>query len=293
MSNKNPKIEVTLLSKKEVKRKSKVLQKVGRGCEEVYWTSTSSYFSNGCHAYGLFVHSSGELGCNSVSFSYGVRPVLKSDNLEELIKDCKSKIKNGVQIVEYGQFPNLYEETEIDHPYFLRETGKKYSLPSQKMFIENFILESFPEYDYNGKKVIKNYYEKYFPVKPVRFYVDRENSMLISTDALFRSPIDSYHFGYDYTDFKTSQLYRYLNNEFIKDLRPDKQLKTLHDEDSIPDFMTQRANQEDIDETKKSLIERIDKLLKRNAELQAISKAMANELKELRADIKGKKYVRK
>ena len=81
-------------------------------------------------------------------------------------------------------------------------------------------------------------------------------------------------------------------HSYIKDLRPDKQFKTSPDEDSIPDFMTQRANQEDIDETKKSLIERIDKLLKRNAELQAISEAMTRELSELKDEVKVKKYVR-
>ncbi len=38
MSNKKTKIEVTLLSKEEVEGKSKVLQKVGRGCDTSYWT---------------------------------------------------------------------------------------------------------------------------------------------------------------------------------------------------------------------------------------------------------------
>ena len=40
MTNKKPKIEVTLLSKEEVEGKSKVLQKAGRSLRKGYWTST-------------------------------------------------------------------------------------------------------------------------------------------------------------------------------------------------------------------------------------------------------------
>lgn len=290
MSNKKTKIEVTLLSKEEVEGKSKVLQKAGRECEKIYWTSTPSYFY-GWNAAGVFrVINAGAFSYGDVSNSGAVRPVLKSDNLDELINGCKGETKDGIQIVEFGEYPHLFEKTEINNPSFLKETGKKYSLPLQKLFPKTFDLYDYPEYDYNGQKVIK-VNEEHHPVKPVKLYVDRENSMLISTDVLFCSPINvdnEKHYG----DFTTSQLYRYLNNEFIKDLRPDKQFKTSPDEDSIPNFMTQRANQEDIDETKRSLIERIDKLLKRNAELQAISEAMTRELSELKDEVKVKKYVR-
>ena len=291
MSNEKPKIEATLLSKEEVKRKSKVLQKAGRECEKIYWTSTPSYFY-GWNAAGVFrVINAGAFSYGDVSNSGAVRPVLKSDNLDELINGCKGETEDGIQIVECGEYPHLFEKTEINNPSFLKETGKKYSLPLQKLFPKTFDLYDYPEYDYNGQKVIK-VNEEHHPVKLVKFYVDRENSMLISADALFISPINIDNENYN-GDFTTSQLYRFLNNEFIKSLRSDKQFKTLHDEDSIPDFMTQSVGQEDIDKTKKSLIERIDKLLKRNAELQATNEALVSELKELKDMIKGKQYVRK
>ena len=291
MSNEKPKIEATLLSKEEVKRKSKVLQKAGRECEKIYWTSTPSYFY-GWNAAGVFrVINAGAFSYGDVSNSGAVRPVLKSDNLDELINGCKGETKDGIQIVECGEYPHLFEKTEINNPSFLKETGKKYSLPLQKLFPKTFDLYDYPEYDYNGQKVIK-VNEEHHPVKLVKFYVDRENSMLISADALFISPINIDNENYN-GDFTTSQLYRFLNNEFIKSLRSDKQFKTLHDEDSILDFMTQSVGQEDIDKTKKSLIERIDNLLRINSELQATNEALVSELKELKDMIKGKQYVRK
>ena len=291
MSNQKPRVEVTLLSAGEVGGKSKVLQKVGRGCNDLYWVRSQPILNPSRNYIDSLVTSSGELvSWNSVNFSYGVRPVLKADNLDELIKGRKSRVKDGVQIVEYGEFPDLFEETEINNSAFLKNTGKKYSLPPQERFPKIFFLKNYREYDYNGQKVIK-VDKEYHPVKPIEFYVDRENSMLISTDVLFNSPIDLSRYFDD--NFKKSQLYKYLNSEFIKFLNPVLQTTTSYNENNIPDFMTRSVEQEHIDDEQKSLIERINKLLKRNAELQAISKAMASELKELKDEVKGKKYVRK
>ena len=220
-------VEVTLLSKEEIEGKSEVLQKVGIGCGKPYWTSTPSVFSSWSDAYEFRVTATGELYLDAVYYSYGVRPVLKSDNLKELIKNCKSDIKNGMQVVEYGQFPCMFEKAEINNSSLLREMSKKYSLPPQR-YQDSFDILSFPEYDYNGQKVIK-VDEEYHPVKPVQFYVDRKNNMLISTDVLFDSPINLDNQNYN-GDFKTSQLYQYLNSEFIKELKPAEEIENLFDE---------------------------------------------------------------
>ena len=131
MSNEKANIEVTLLSKEEIEGKSKVLQKVGTWCNQPYWTSTPSRFNNWCCAVEFGVTSTGELCLDSVYNSYGVRPVLKTDNLDELIKNCKSEIKNGVQIVEYGEYPHLLEKIKIYNSSYLRKTGETYILVSQ------------------------------------------------------------------------------------------------------------------------------------------------------------------
>ena len=124
-------MEVTLLSEEEVEEKSKVLQKVGRGCNKWYWTSTSSLFNSWNNAGEFLVDSSETLVSVYVNYCYGVRPVLKSDNLDELINGLNSKTENGVQIVEYGEFPDLSKEIEVSNPSYLRKTGKEYILPDQ------------------------------------------------------------------------------------------------------------------------------------------------------------------
>ena len=85
-------------------------------------------------------------------------------------------------------------------------------------------------YIYNNQEIIK-LRGCYYPIKPVKFYVDKENSMLISAGVLFKAPINvKNHNNYD-NDFKNSQLYRFLNKEFKKDLLLNYDMpnqKTLH-----------------------------------------------------------------
>ena len=197
-------IEVTLLSKDEVKEKSKVLQKVGRGCNKWYWTSTSSLFNSWNSAGEFLVDSFEALDSVYVNYNYGVRPVLKSDNLDELINGLNSKTENGVQIVEYGEFPDLSKEIEVSNPSYLRKTGKEYILPDQTILskLDKFNIYKYPEYKYNEKKYIK-IGDLFYEVKPIEFYVDRENHMLISKKVLFSSPINIDNSNYN-RNFKTS-----------------------------------------------------------------------------------------
>ena len=279
MSRTNPNIEVTLLSKEEVEGKSKVLKKVGIGCGTCYWTSTPTplYFDYRGNALEFFVTGSATLGYSSIEdyLGFGVRPVLKADNLEELIKNCKMEIKDGIQIVEYGEYPHLFEKVKINNQSFVKKTGKEYRMPTQDRYPERFTWVDFPEYDYDGQKVIiSNIYRNiyYHPVKPVQFCVDRENSMLISTNALFESPINMDDVNYN-GNFKTSQLYNFLNNEFIKDLMSNEKEK----------YSYYDAN----------LIERIENLIRINEELQAKSEAISRELEELKTTNQGRQYVKK
>ena len=238
-------IEVTLLSKEEIEGKSEVLQKVGIDCGSYYWTSTPSHFSYWNFAYEFFVNSTGTLSYELVHYGSGVRPVMKSDNLNELIKNCKSEMKGGIQIVEYGQFPHLYEETEINNPSFLMKTGKTYSLPPQDGYPEQFNILSCQEYYYKDQKVIK-LGDRYYPIKPVTWYIDCENNMLISTEVLFSSPINVDNKNYN-GDFETSQLYEYLNNQFIKELKPEK-IENLFDDEQAETPNPYNLNIEDVDE---------------------------------------------
>ena len=266
MSKTNPNIEVTLLSKEDILQ-SKVFQKVSIGCDQPYWTSIIQTYFIGMVYYRRFYvvdFSDAFATRDSYTTANGVRPVLKFDNLDELIKNCKIEIKDGIQIVEYGEYPHVFEETEIYNSSHLRKTGKIYTLPLLTEFSQHYSLVNLIEYDYDGQKVIE-INQKYHPVKPIKFYVDRENSMLISTNVLFKSPIDVDTQKNIY-DFKVSYLYNFLNNEFIKDLLLNEKTKYLY--------------------YYLNLIECIEKLIR-------INEAISRKLEELKTTVQGWQYVKK
>ncbi len=236
-----PNIEVTLLSIEEVEEKSKVLRKVGIDCKEPYWTSSPSSFLARNEAREFCVASSGPLPGNPVTAGYGVRPVLKSDNLDGLIKNLKITYENDIEVVEYGQYPDLETELDIPNNVNLKPTGKTYYYPYKKgkLLKAFYLLNDYPEYEYNGQKFIKSVIT-YYLVKPVKFYVDRENSMLISKGVLFSSPINIDKKDYN-GDFETSQLYQFLNNEFIKTLMSEN----INDKDVLDtEIESQISNKE-------------------------------------------------
>ena len=239
-------MEVTLLSKEEV-RKSKILAKVGRGCNDGYWTRTLVDFERYGNALEFRVTATGVLDpWYYVHHGYGVRPVLKSDNLEELIKNLKITYENGVEVVEYGQYPDLEVQFDIPNNSRLKPTGKKYYY---RFFSRKYKLQEYLEYEFDGEKCV-NIEDKYYKVKPVKFYVDRENSMLISKNVLFEAPINIDNSNYN-GNFETSQLYQFLNNEFIKSLKPDKKytnddIETLFEEENPYNLDLGNVDEEDI-----------------------------------------------
>lgn len=289
MLNKNIEIEVTLLSKEEIDG-SKILKKIGVSCLEPYWIITPPYSNERKLVRELVVDSIGTFCDSTPDYGYGVRPVLKLNNLDKLINECEYEMKNGIQVVKYGYFPCMCEKLKISDSSFLRKTDNKYILPTQEAIPEEFLLTEYVKYDYNGQAVIKAD-GKYYPVKPIKFYVDRENNMLISTDVLFFSPIDL-NFKHHKKEFETSRLYKYLNNEFIKGLTLNQSVKNSYSQKDISDII-QSADPNDIDELQNSLVKKIAKLLKRNAELQVLSKVIDSELEELKEVVKGKSYVKK
>ena len=257
-----PNIEVTLLSIEEVEEKSKVLRKVGIDCKEPYWTSSPSSFLARNDAREFCVASSGPLPGNPVTAGYGVRPVLKSDNLDGLIKNLKITYENDIEVVEYGQYPDLETELDIPNNVNLKPTGKTYYYPYKKgkLLKAFYLLNDYPEYEYNGQKFIKSVIT-YYLVKPVKFYVDRENSMLIAKDILFSSPININKREYD-GHFETSQLYDFLNSEFIKTLMPeninDKDIVDIDmHEDAIQKLESEKQRLEALIQRKKELLEQI------------------------------------
>ena len=211
-------IKVTLLSAKEVKRNTKIMQEIEQNCNTWYWTSTASFFNSQIFDYEFISADSDGLESEYPSYYLGIRPVLKPDNLENLIKNLKTTYENDIQIVEYGKYPTLGIKLYIPDNINLNPTGKTYYYP-QMNFSNKYTIYKFQEYDDNGQKIVK-IGNLYYPVRPVKFYVDKEKNMLISKKILFDAPINLNNPIHS-NDFETTQLYQFLNNEFIKALMPD------------------------------------------------------------------------
>ena len=274
MSNKG--IEATLLSKEEV-GKSKVLQKVGASCKQDYWTRNCESFYNWSHAFEFIVTSSGALSCKNISNGCGIRPVLKVNNIEELIKGCNSSIQNGIQVVEFGQFPHFFEKVPIVNPSFLclQSTGKEYVIP-QNEYDYKFHFYHLTEYDYKGQKVVKRG-EVYHPVKPIQWYVDKENNMLIAKDVLLSSPI-SINQHNDAWDFNKTQLYRYLNSDFLKQLLNSAEINRVNTDQ--PDDI--KLFKEGIDiKSKKVKITQLETLLTRREKLKKECEELDSQIARL------------
>ena len=134
--------EVTLLSKKDLD--GEIFKKIGRECRDTdfagdsyivpYWTMSPSYFNYNSSAGEFVVTGTGELGgWGSVSYGYGVRPILTTENYGEIIKSQKP-FKNGINIVTYGEYPQ--KRSAFQEELSLAFETEKFN----KMFFETSLL---------------------------------------------------------------------------------------------------------------------------------------------------------
>ena len=260
-------VEVTLLSKEEAKT-SEALQKVGISCGYDFWTRTKSGTDNLDNMYMEVVSKDGLFHkYPSPSAHLGVRPVIKYGKIKKLIKGCNSSVENGIQVIEYGEFPHFFEAAKVRKLSLLQGTGKEYVLPAEIHYRE-FGLNNFKEYNYRRIKVVEEM-GLYYPVKPIKWYVDEENNMLISKFVLFPSSINNIYERDN--DFEHSELYRYLNNDFLK------QICTF-----LPQNLTNSGSADQVKITLNDIEElesRIESLLRRRQELLEQSEGLDNKLR--------------
>lgn len=178
-----------------------------------------------------------------------VRPVIPYDNL----KLATTKNENGILEVTYGEYPqhvaNKELSQELDIAFLndqMSKTGKTYTTNSRPSFSKKkFKPLTHEEYTYKGKKYVRikpiardsfiattiivlsngeEYWRNeyaWIEVSPITWYVDEENKLLISKDAL----IGGIHFNdkKEYDDkFENTEMYMFLNTYFAKDIIPSK-----------------------------------------------------------------------
>ena len=179
--------------------------------------------------------------------SNGIRPVLSYAKIKD---DISNEIINedGIKEVEYGEYPqyvvNKKLQDELEELYEnnkLIETGKTYTTDSRKHneYEKDFLPQEHMEYGFGGKKYVRvkanpcrngsfftlsngemyiNDDYVWVEVSKVKWLVDEENDIVISKNILvagIQFNNDENYTGY----FENSNMYKFLNTYFIKDIQ--------------------------------------------------------------------------
>ena len=178
--------------------------------------------------------------------SGAVRPALPFSNISD-ISPNGVRGRSGFVEVEYGEYPQYAVDASLgrtlDSEFSagrLRKTGKTYTTDSRNWNArsEKFSPVEHEEFEYNGKRYVRvksNCYESgyklsngvkvmpndivWLEVSPITWYVDESSRMLVSK-TLLASGIRFCNDGQYKGDFKTTEMYMYLNKHFAKDITP-------------------------------------------------------------------------
>jgi len=191
------------------------------------------------------------LNCDQTDRSPSIRPVLEPETTAALKPTQRKTGINGVDIVEYGEYPQtVADETisrELEQAFqekTLKNTGKNYTFDKSDQPEDPFKPDIHPEYEYEGKKYVRvlsrvfsgfdnngthkrlsdgRYVEQNQPywveVKPIEWLVDK-TGLWIAKNALisgiqFFSNID---FGRRYGEFQDSFMKKYLDTYFSHEM---------------------------------------------------------------------------
>lgn len=157
---------------------SAIIKKLGLKCSDLnndltdYWTKEEKPDSNA----GLIVNAYGQIGSRSSDCPSGVRPVIKSEKLKEIVQSAQTENKDGIKIIDFGQWysPNTIQ---LDNPTDLKFTNRSYPIGEKNMGLE---FESN-----KGRYVL--FGDKFHPVIPIKWYYDEEEDLLLSKHSLFYS----------------------------------------------------------------------------------------------------------
>lgn len=239
-----------------------------------------------------------------------VRPVLPFSNISDISNDVV-RGKSGLLEITYGEYPQYVVPSSLgkalDDEFSsgrLRKTGKTYTTDSRQSnaYLESFSPTCHEEFEYNGKKYVRvksNCHEKgselsngiivypgdyvWVEVSPIVWYVDKKAKMLVSKILLaagIRYCNKSQYEG----DFKTTEMYMFLNEYFAKDIVQSK-LQEVNKSTKKDTKLTSEKQIEEIYEYCKELpngdeiIKRVDEIIKEyNDKVAEIHKLKKNNI---------------
>ncbi len=180
----------------------------------------------------------------------GVRPVILYSNLSDICPNSNAvKGRRGLLEIEYGEYPQYAADNNLQRILWselkagrLKQTGKTYTTDSRKtetIFPNRFRFRpvEHKEFEYNEKKYVlvkpriehgppltngMQYFEyndyAWVEVSPITWLVDEKAKMLVSKISL-ASGISFLNHGKDKENFKSTEMYMFLNKYFINDIQ--------------------------------------------------------------------------
>ncbi len=175
--------------------------------------------------------------------SGGIRPVIYFDDLKEVMKNAKQNTY-GVLETTYGEYPQFVVPWRFTSGHHAMKTGKKY-ITDSRLWDEtsmSFSAREYEEYICNGTKYICVEYHGveyrdttpcilsnhkfYYPgdvvrvkISPIVWYIDEEENRIISKYLLASGIRFCSVLEYD-GNFRTTEMYKFLNENFAQDIIP-------------------------------------------------------------------------
>lgn len=218
----------------------------------------------------------------------GIRPIVKYSLIKDLVK-VEDLVDDDLSTVLYGNYPSTTVDLELNNlleEHYknneLVKTGMRYEVPVSNYNYDKLTLDTifYDEYEYDNRKFIRfesdNSYtlnnlvkvEKgqilYIEVEPVRWIVDKNLDFAI-TEKVITAGIpfskNKHYFG----NFEKTNMYKFLNEILLKDIKPSKEYQTSINIDEKIDALIR------ISGNKKEIIDFLKKLNDNNIKAEEVS----------------------
>ena len=237
--------------------------------------------------------------CSKEAFYWMIiRPVLESDEVFDKIFPHRIKLYNGVEEVEFGEYPQyavpVKMQKKIEQAYAnqrMVKTGRSFTVnshPQNKNYYD-FVPMEYNEYQFEGKKyvrikantceyktnttklsnniVIKRDEIVWVEVSPVKWLIDEENRKLISKKGLISGiRFCDKNFVYNEDNFDKTDIKKFMDNYLIKDLT-QSEIYTHSQFDILAEKKEVEEKQEEIKKEQKEKLMLAQKKLKEVADL--------------------------
>jgi len=237
----------------------------------VYWSASSSVGGD-----VFYVDWNGGMSRYFASLRRAsARPALPLSEVQKLQPANTKTGVNGVEIVEYGEYPQTVAEEqesqkleEAFQSESLEQTGKNYTFDSVALEDRTtpFKATSYPEYELDGKKYVRIPGRPYddasklstgekveaekpywVEVQPIEWLVDPSGTM-VAKKCLFAGIQFDTKETYD-GDFKNTFMKKYLDTYFAKEIEPSK----LIDKEMLKGLSEKLAEVSDLEKLKETV----------------------------------------